>query len=240
MPRGNVLPRRTSRRPRLRGRLRGISAFSAISAAGFDDRRQGTRHDLARRPPGKTGNSCAPLWRPGKGFPTFPPFPPFPPIIWPPTERVVQAADDAPAAALEAPMLMKVMPVPCRRRSADIRHNIAQDCQPRSSHGTCRTGASGAARAGYGSLSSAKHDGGCRTGGWHDFRPHKGRPGSKQSPRNAAGRLSRSGRHRKRHRQSSCCPDAKGERAGTLNCADYRPRGSGPNGVAPWYRPGVK
>jgi hypothetical protein len=81
-------------------------------------------------------------WAPQAGFPTFPPFPP---VIWPPTERVVQAADDARAALLKAPMLMKVMPIPCRRRSADIRHNIAQDCQPQSSHGTCNTGASGGA-----------------------------------------------------------------------------------------------
>jgi hypothetical protein len=35
-------------------------------------------------------------------------------MVWPPTNCVVQAADDARAAALEAPMLMKVMPIPCR------------------------------------------------------------------------------------------------------------------------------
>jgi hypothetical protein len=29
-------------------------------------------------------------------------------------------------------MLMKIMPIPRRRRSADIRHNIAQFCQARS------------------------------------------------------------------------------------------------------------
>ena len=46
----------------------------------------------------------------------------------------------------------------------------------------------------------------------------EGRLGSKQGPRNAAGRLPRSCRHRRRHRQSSCCPDAKGERSGTLSC----------------------
>jgi hypothetical protein len=144
MPRGSVLPRRTSRRPRLRCRLAVISAFSAISATGSVDRRQGPRHDLARRPAGKTGNSFAPLQGPGKGFPTFPTFPP---DIWPPAERVVQAADDARAAALEAPMLMKVIPIPCRRRSAFIRHNIAQFCQARSvAHGAreyLRTGGGG-------------------------------------------------------------------------------------------------
>ena len=32
--------------------------------------------------------------------------------------------------------------------------------------------------------------------------------------------------------------DAKGERSGALDRADYRPRG--PNGVAPWYRPGAE
>jgi hypothetical protein len=108
MPSAGASGRRTSWRPRPRRRLPGISAFSAISATGFVDRRQGTGHDLARRPARKTGNSFAPLQGPGKGFPTFPTFPP---VIWPPTERVVRAADDARAAALDAPILMKVMPI---------------------------------------------------------------------------------------------------------------------------------
>jgi Resolvase, N terminal domain len=34
-------------------------------------------------------------------------------------------------------------------------------------------------RGAYGSLSSAEHDGGCRAGGGHDFRPYQGRVGSK-------------------------------------------------------------
>jgi hypothetical protein len=32
-------------------------------------------------------------------------------------------------------------------------------------------------------------------------------------------------------------PDAKGDRAGAVYCAHHRPRGSGPNGVAPGYHP---
>jgi hypothetical protein len=126
MPSESASGRRRRRRPCLRDRLTGISA---ISATGFVDRRPGTRHDLARRPAGTTGNSFVPLLGLGKRFPTFPPFPP---VILPPTERVVQAADEARAVALETPMLMKVMPIPCRRRSADIRHNIAQFCQAQS------------------------------------------------------------------------------------------------------------
>jgi len=46
-----------------------------------------------------------------------------------PAERVVQAADDERAAPLEASMSMNIMPILSRRRSADIRHNIAQACQ---------------------------------------------------------------------------------------------------------------
>jgi hypothetical protein len=40
-----------------------------------------------------------------------------------------QAADDDCAAALEASMVMNILPILSRRRSADIRHNIAQFCQ---------------------------------------------------------------------------------------------------------------
>jgi hypothetical protein len=42
---------------------------------------------------------------------------------------VAQAADGDGAAALETSMLMNIMPILSRRRSAGIRHNIAQFCQ---------------------------------------------------------------------------------------------------------------
>src|SRR5260370_11975713 len=66
----------------------------------------------------------------------FPAFPPFPPAIWRPwtsrlpAECVVPAADDKRAVALEASMLMNIMPILSRRRSTDIPHNIAHICQP--------------------------------------------------------------------------------------------------------------
>jgi len=44
-------------------------------------------------------------------------------------ERGVPAADGERAATLEASMLMDIMPILSRRRSAGIRHNIAQFCQ---------------------------------------------------------------------------------------------------------------
>jgi len=59
----------------------------------------------------------------------FPPFAPFPPLIsrfWtsrPQFGRVVQAS--------EASMVMNIMPILSRPRSAGIRHNIAQFCQAR-------------------------------------------------------------------------------------------------------------
>src|SRR5260370_23115959 len=65
----------------------------------------------------------------------FPAFPPFPPVIrrpWTsrlPAECVVPAPDDTRAVALEASMLMNIMPILSRRRSTDIRHNIAHICQ---------------------------------------------------------------------------------------------------------------
>ncbi len=160
MPRGSESGRRRRRRPRPRGRLAGISAFSAtplvprhkgprhdlgprgrlagisaFSATPLVPRRNGPRHDLAREPAGTTGNFCKPPWGPGKGFP------PFPPLMRFPAAPVAHAADDLAAAGTEAPEWMKVMPIPRRRRSADIRHNIAQDRQPRSSHGACTTDA---------------------------------------------------------------------------------------------------
>jgi hypothetical protein len=64
-----------------------------------------------------------------------PPLRPFPPVIWrpwtsqPQAKRVVQAADDERAAPPEASMSMNIMPILSRRRSAGIRHNIAQFCQ---------------------------------------------------------------------------------------------------------------
>ncbi|HEX9524889.1 MAG TPA: hypothetical protein VF949_18070, partial [Reyranella sp.] len=39
------------------------------------------------------------------------------------------APDDTRAVALEASMLMNIMPILSRRRSTDIRHNIAHICQ---------------------------------------------------------------------------------------------------------------
>jgi hypothetical protein len=45
----------------------------------------------------------------------------------------VQVVDDERAAPLKASMLMNIMPILSRRRSAGIRHNIAQDCQAPSS-----------------------------------------------------------------------------------------------------------
>jgi hypothetical protein len=65
----------------------------------------------------------------------FPPFPPFPPVIWRPwtrrrqSVRVVPAAAADRAAPIEEAMLMNIMPILCRRRSAEISHNIAQERQ---------------------------------------------------------------------------------------------------------------
>jgi hypothetical protein len=39
-----------------------------------------------------------------------------------------------------------------------------------------------------------------------------------------------------RSRQGSCCPGAKGDRAGAVYCVHHRPHGPRPNGVAPRYR----
>jgi hypothetical protein len=43
------------------------------------------------------------------------------------------------AAPVEASMPMNIMPILCRRRSAGISHNIAQERQPDSVHGGCGT-----------------------------------------------------------------------------------------------------
>src|SRR5260370_19334992 len=65
----------------------------------------------------------------------FPAFPPFPPVIWRPWPSrvpaacVMPAADDKRDVALEASMLMNIMPILSRRRSTGIRHNIAHICQ---------------------------------------------------------------------------------------------------------------
>ena len=59
-----------------------------------------------------------------------------------PAERAVQAADDERAAPLEASMSMSIMPILSRRRSAGIRHNIAQFCQAAPSSPVIRAGLS--------------------------------------------------------------------------------------------------
>jgi hypothetical protein len=104
------------------------------------------RQDIARAQAAVSANSFAPPEGSSKGvsasfrrfapsskralfprnsrFPLFPPFPPLPSRSWtsrPPSERVVQAR--------EASMVMNIMPILCRPRSAGIRHNIAQFCQ---------------------------------------------------------------------------------------------------------------
>jgi hypothetical protein len=43
--------------------------------------------------------------------------------------RVVQEAGDERTAAFEASMLTNILPILSRRRSADIRHNMAQERQ---------------------------------------------------------------------------------------------------------------
>jgi hypothetical protein len=67
-------------------------------------------------------------------------------------------------------------------------------------------------RGAHGSLSPPKHDGSCRAGGRHDFRPHENRLGSKQSPRKAAGRLSR--------RAGTAADTARARAARTLKAND--------------------
>jgi hypothetical protein len=130
-----------------------ISAFSAISATGLAESRSPSR------------NTCVPLQGRQNGFPPvsagfrhfapssagplfpkdsrFPPFPPFPPLVLRPrTSRrqsgcVVPAAATDRAAPDEASMLMNIMPILCRRRSAGISHNIAQERQAKDGHGCC-------------------------------------------------------------------------------------------------------
>ena len=88
---------------------------------------------------------CAPSSA-GPVFPAesrFPTFPPFPPLLGRPWTSRRQSVRTLPAAAtdrgapVEESMLMNIMPILCRRRSAGISHNIAQERQVQDGHHPC-------------------------------------------------------------------------------------------------------